>query len=225
MLTQTLDADESSPPSTKLGRILLANLPQLALALTYLLYNALLTIMLAEREWHGFCEKPAGLRVSSPRGSQRSTFCLSLPYRYAVPLLSVSAVAQWLLSQGFFYAEVDLWDLQGNRKSGERGIATMGFSALALFWLIVIGLVAWLAVVLMGSLRRFPGRMPLLGASSAVIAAACHLPRACGDGSEVAASVLSWGALSEEDEDGRRRTWLGFSPGEVQQLVQGEVYG
>lgn len=98
--------------------VLRANTPQILLSLTYLLFNNILTKMVAEREWHSFhigtqtggtgdtsankkkkktCritwwkrkEKPSPkptittktLRTSQPRGSQRSTFFLSLPYR------------------------------------------------------------------------------------------------------------------------------------------------
>ncbi|KAK3693195.1 hypothetical protein B0T22DRAFT_532509 [Podospora appendiculata] len=57
----------------KLGLIVLANAPQPAITLLYLLYSSLFTDMLAEHEWHQFGRRPGGppqqpLRVSQPRG-------------------------------------------------------------------------------------------------------------------------------------------------------------
>lgn len=88
--------------------VLLANSPQIALSHTHILYNELLTIVLAEQEWHTYGQKSKALRLSDPRGRQRHTFFLSLPYRYAIPLLVLSGVMQWLASRSLFFAEVDV---------------------------------------------------------------------------------------------------------------------
>jgi hypothetical protein len=48
-----------------------------------------------------------GLRVSeNPRGAQRSTYFLQLPYRYAIPLLIVSSAMHWMVSQSLFLVTV-----------------------------------------------------------------------------------------------------------------------
>jgi hypothetical protein len=216
----------ASSTTRRLQLIVLANLPQFVMVATYLLYNSLLTIMVVELEWHSFAKKRKSLRVSTPRGAQRSTFYLSLPYRYSLPLAILSAGLQWLVSQSLFFAEVDLWDEKGERHN-EESILTLGYSNLALFWLLFVGILAWLPVVGMGYLRRLPEGMPLLGACSGVVAAACHLPGAERDKDGVATNLMSWGVVDVTGADGARRQWLWFSgvspraPGPI----VGEKYG
>ena len=172
----------SSSPTLRLQLVVLSNLPQLGMVATYLVYNSLLTIMVVELEWNAFGARHKSLRVSQPRdgSNQRSTFFLSLPYRFAVPLVVLSGGLQWLVSQSLFFAEVDLWDANGVRLGDDKSILTLGYSHLALFWLLVVGILAWLPPVLMGFLGRLPvDGMPLLGSCSAVVAASCHFPEMC----------------------------------------------
>jgi hypothetical protein len=94
-----------SIPGTASGifsMIFLANVPQILVSLTYFFYNGLLTCMLSAVEYDNYATDQKPLRVSWPRGAQRSTYYLSLPYRYSVPLLVVSAVLHWLVSQSLF---------------------------------------------------------------------------------------------------------------------------
>ncbi|KAK3686036.1 hypothetical protein B0T22DRAFT_482949 [Podospora appendiculata] len=237
-------------PRAKWRLVLLANTPQFVFSMTYLLYNAVLTTMLAEHEWQAFGQhqQPCTLRVSQPRGQQRSTFFLSLPYQYGVPFLAISGAMQWLVSQSLFFAEVDLWTERGERMYGDAGFATLGYSTLAMFWVIVVGFLSWLFVVVLGTVRSFPVGMPLMGACSAVIAASCHVPveLVCGGQNrrDVAAGAVSWGAVKEigrgdtggggggggggdnDDDDGEEEEqWLSFVPGQAEQAVAHQVYG
>jgi hypothetical protein len=88
------------------GRILvsalLANLPQLVLSLCYFFYNALLTRMLMAREWALLSMDYRPLRVTDPEGEQISSYRLQIPYLYGIPLLALSAILHWLLSNSVY---------------------------------------------------------------------------------------------------------------------------
>ncbi|CAH0028180.1 unnamed protein product [Clonostachys rhizophaga] len=89
------------------GTILLTNLPQLILSFIYLILNSLLTSMVAAAEWASFAHgSHEPLRVSFPRGAQKSAFFLELPYQYSIPMLVLSILMHWLISQGFFIAQI-----------------------------------------------------------------------------------------------------------------------
>ena len=75
-------------PTSLTGSVLMANLPQILLSFLYLNYNGLLTCVLASYEWSLFSKKRRPLRVTSPKGKQRSTWFLELPYSYPVVSLS-----------------------------------------------------------------------------------------------------------------------------------------
>ncbi|KAK3328493.1 hypothetical protein B0T19DRAFT_193117 [Cercophora scortea] len=222
-------------PREKWRLVLLANTPQFVFSMTYLLYNAILTTMLAEHEWQAFGQQPAMLRVSQPRGGQRSTLFLSLPYQYGVPFLVISGAMQWLVSQSLFFAEVDLWTERGEMMYGEKGFATLGYSTLAMFWVIIIGFLSWLFVAVLGAVRAFPVGMPLMGACSAVIAASCHVPAEMrGQDRDIASGAVSWGAVkrisgdnsNNDDDGGEEEQWLSFLPGQAEQVtVHHQVYG
>ncbi|VUC26786.1 unnamed protein product [Clonostachys rosea] len=89
-----------------IASVLITNLPQLLISLLYLILNSSITSMAAAIEWskyaHG-AHRP--LRVSFPKGGQRSTYFLQLPYRYGVPMLSLSVLIHWLVSQSLFVVQ------------------------------------------------------------------------------------------------------------------------
>lgn len=162
--------------------VLLANIPQLLVAVAYFMLDAILTCMLGAVEYDSYARKRRYLRVSWPRGKQRPTYYLSLPYRYSLPLLVFSAVWHWLVSQSLFFAEIIPVDLDGSpfesqyssySKSGR--IVTCGYSPVAIIFAIVVGMALLLVSMLLG-LRRFHGPIPLAGLWSAAISAACHPP-------------------------------------------------
>jgi hypothetical protein len=80
------------------GCVLLANLPQIILSFLYLTYNGLYTSMHLAHEYGGYATQRKALRVTTPRGVQRSTYWLQLPYTYGVPLILASATLHWLIS-------------------------------------------------------------------------------------------------------------------------------
>jgi len=93
-----------------IGYVLLANLPQLVLSAVHLLYNAHFTIMALSKEWSRFSTTRKTLRVSYPKGAQRSTYFLNLPYRYALPLMFASGTLHWLVSQSLFLVRIRTLD-------------------------------------------------------------------------------------------------------------------
>lgn len=82
--------------------VLMGNIWQILLSLAYVLHNALLSGMLVGDEWAGFATERKPLRVSNPRGIQRSSYFISMPLRYGIPIMAFFSIEHWLLSQTIF---------------------------------------------------------------------------------------------------------------------------
>lgn len=78
--------------------VLIANFPQLILSVSYFLYNGLFTRLCVEKEWKSYSLDYRPLRVTDPKGDQESTYWLQLPYTYSVPLISISVILHWIVS-------------------------------------------------------------------------------------------------------------------------------
>jgi hypothetical protein len=99
---------------TTVGYILIANLAQPILSLLYFGYNGLFMAMLLGYEWVSYAHKRKSLRVSRPaEGAQRSTYFLQLPYRFALPLMVLSGLLHWLVSQSIFLVAIDVYTHDG----------------------------------------------------------------------------------------------------------------
>lgn len=143
------------------------------------------------KEWNDFAHRRRPLRVTSPRGSQRSTYFLSLPYHYVIPILTISVTTHWILSQSLFLVVIDVFNEDGALDI-PSSILTCGFSCIALIFLISIGWLIFISGIVSG-LRRYKGGIPLVGSCSAAISAACHpLP----DETEAALVSVKWGVVS-----------------------------
>ena len=173
---------------------LIANIPQLLLSFLFLTYNGLYTCMLLADEWSGYAHERKPLRVTQPRGSQRSTYRLQLPYKYVIPLCVISTVLHWLVSRSLFLARVTLYTRDGQEDPGES-ISTIGYSCIPLLIVIILGSVTVLAGILNGFRRYKPG-VPLVGSCSAAISAACHLPEEDVHASE---KPVLWGVVSRKE--------------------------
>jgi hypothetical protein len=57
-------------------------------------------------EWSGFAKERKTLRVSAPVGIQRSTYFISLPLKYGIPMMVLFSLEHWLLSQSTFLSGV-----------------------------------------------------------------------------------------------------------------------
>ena len=160
-----------------LGSVVIANIPQLLITLSYYCYNNLLTDMLAAGEYNSYGATRKPLRVTRPvKGSQqRSTYWLSVPYKYAVPMLVIYMILHWLVSQSIYYILVIPYNIRGNIDYLSM-VNSLGYSPLPVFLAILVG--SSMLCILAGlACKRFRSDMPLAGACSAAISAACHPPK------------------------------------------------
>ena len=102
------------------------------------------------------------------------------------------AVLHWLVSQSLFLVILQYYDDSG--PIADKFYAQLGYSAMAVIVLLVIGFITIIAGVLMG-FRRYRGGMPLVGSCSAAISAACHQPK---EDVDVADLPLMWGVVGED---------------------------
>lgn len=197
--------------------ILIANLPQLVLSGLYLSINGLLTNMWMAAEWSDFAHERKYLRVSTPKGAQRSTHFLSLPYRIALPLMVSLGLLHWLVSQSIFLAVAANYDTKGNLIDA-TSIASCGFSPSAMIAVLIAGAAVVGATVWIGR-RKLDPTMPLVGSCSATISAACYRPEWDVD---AATKAVQYGVVpSLEGVDGERRAC--FTSGDVDPIRSREV--
>ncbi|KAJ5370373.1 uncharacterized protein N7496_006465 [Penicillium cataractarum] len=187
----TFGAGGNGPEWGMLSYTVLANTPQLAITLTYLWYNHILTNMLAMAEWTSYGVNRKSLRVSSPakNSGQRPTHYLSLPLRYSLPLLAFSALLHWFISQSFFYVYAIPW--ADTHRVEEFVLSELGYLWLPMLLAVFLG-AGMLLVLVSLSFRKYKSFMPVVGSCSAAISAACHPPQ--DENTENAArGLLMWG--------------------------------
>ena len=216
----------------------MSNIFQLVLSIFYFYYNDLLTRMLLVREWLSFGTQKKGLRVSDrPQGSQRSTYFLQVPFRFAAPLVIAFTLLHWLVSQGIFVAFIETFEYSHNHQGVYAGYQINGteYSPLALLLALILGTVMLFALYIMAGLPVYDQDMPIVGSSSAAIAAACQSGT---EGVHLAYTELTWGNVRTENglmsayyygstgESGveSRRGHATFSSGRVDKLVEGTYY-
>lgn len=162
-----------------------------------------------------YAHRRSTLRVTSPKGAQRSTYWLQLPYTYSLPLLILSSLLSWLASQSLFPIQISILDSDRNTLN-ERKISSCGYSPEAIILAIVVGIMIILGTLVTAA-RRYPPGMPLASTCSAAISAACHrLPN------DVDAAVLpiQWGVVSTENGIGH----CSFSSKLVSPVIPGRTY-
>ena len=184
--------------------------------------------MLLGHEWSGYAHVRKPLRVTTPAGSQRSTYRLQLPYKYGIPLLVLSGTLHWLVSQSIFLARVDYYDNgilddddyydTDNLQYGTQyqSISTLGYSCIAIITVIALGGIVVLVGILHGFRRYKPG-VPLVGSCSAAISAACHRPN---EDVDAPFKPVMWGAVESSNPIGH----CCFTSFEVTKPVKGQVY-
>ena len=236
MLVNITGKTVSATPGHTAAFILLANSPQLVFSFLYLLYNNIYTSLAQAGEWADFATDRKTLRVTAPKGLQRSTYWLHLPYKYAMPLMGASGLMHWLISQSLFLANVkrrtipvDIADPLANTS------VTCGYSVIPIIFSISVGGAMLIFVLALASSRRIDGRMPLMGSCSAIISAACHpvANEELGDG-EMALLPVQWGEVQvpgreragagAEEHEGEEEGHCSLSSGEVAEPVEGRLY-
>ena len=155
-----------------LTSILLANSFQLILSITYFLFNSLWTAQCAAKEWASFARTHKALRVTWPRGQQRSTYYLSLPYRYGVPLTVCLGLLHFLISQSIFLARVQ-WYYPDGTVNKAKYLSDAAYSPLGILVTVLVASVL-LGVTVAHSFTKLDNRIPVHGNLSAVISAMCH---------------------------------------------------
>jgi hypothetical protein len=183
------------------SNVFVANVAQPILSFMYFMYNGLFTAMCGALEWESFFQNRKGLRVSGDAGGhQRSTYFLALPYRFGLPLMVLSSVLHWLVSQSIFLVDIDYRSYSsGFGWRSERSELSCGYSPLAIILTLIAGVLMLIAIGAFGSMR-LKSNMPVVANSSAAIAAACQMPV---EEHEKGASQLKlqWG-VTGYDEDG-----------------------
>ena len=198
-----------------LKMVFITNIPQIFLTALYFIYNSLYTAMLSEDEWQRLASHRKALRVTSPKGQQRSTYFLSLPYRYSVPMTISFAFLHWLCSQSLFLARGIIYDESDDVVLSDS-FTTCGWSSIAIIFVLAVGSAVMLVTMGVG-FRTFNGAMPLSRGCSAVISAACHPPESDTDASTL---PLQWGALPGTTQDHH----CTLSSQEVRKPVRGRLY-
>ena len=240
---------ESLQDATLSGLVILVNIPQLVFSVFYVFYNGLLSLFLQASEWNAFSIVRKPLRVSTPKGAQRSSFWLQVPSRYSVPLLLFSTATHFLISQAIFLSRISFLDFLGrpSERFGGLGYGNMygahpgqllaaTYFSPAILAVLIISVAAFFSLLLIAS-KRLPGNMVMAAGSSAVIAAACHR---CDDGAgtvleqgpkrdnedEIATKALKWGDVHSmlQDHENTICRHLEFSTGDVTEPVQGVRY-
>jgi hypothetical protein len=195
--------------------IIIVNLPQLLLSILYFQYNGLFTSMLAGCEWTRFGNRRKLLRVSKPTQQQRSTYWLSLPWRYSLPLMGLSATMHWLLSRSLFLVRILVHDFN-NEPEPKRNISACGYSPLAIL-LVIIMLILMIGIVVAFGFRRLPTVSPMVAPMSWAISAACH-----DDDPGAAWKPVKWGVAGITSPCGVGRLCL--SSKEVELPAEGHLY-
>jgi hypothetical protein len=157
------------------------NLPQLLLSLIHIFYNNLSTRLHMGKEWARMSTKYKGLRVTDPKGHQKATHRLQIPYRYSIPLIMTNLGLHILLSTALYifisegdYYEDPLVRVQPNPSLPPGAGISVGVSFTAA--LIVAGLLILLSTSsLYSAFKHIPESTPVVGCNSFAIAAACHI--------------------------------------------------
>lgn len=92
-----------------------------------------MSTFLVQREFsHMYkAEKRKPLRVSEPVGIQRSSYFISLPLRYGIPLTASSTLLHWLISQSLFLARITAMKPDGSTDL-TNSFSTCGYSPMAI---------------------------------------------------------------------------------------------
>ena len=128
--THGIKANNNQGTEALYSNIIFVNSWQFGVSLLYLTSNAFISYLLVGNEWAGFAKKRKTLRVTSPEGIQRSTYFVSIPLRYGIPLMLSMVVLHWTLSQSIFVIRIAAYNWDGSRDT-ESSISAVAFSPIA----------------------------------------------------------------------------------------------
>lgn len=195
-------------------QVLVTNGLQLLLSCAYMFLNNILSRQLVANEWVGLLntEEKKSLRVSQPRGLQRSTYTLSMPFKYSIPIMILFIFSHWLVSQSIFVVQTTVYQSGGSKvlipdKNGSR----IGYSAMGIILVIVTVTVFAGGLLVHSALRKYrnvPTDLPCLATCSAAISAVCQPPE--GD-TEAYLFPLNMGVVNQVNHGGYTTVWLTIS--------------
>ena len=113
-----------------IANVLWANCWQIVISFLYIAYNALLSCLLVSEEWGGYAVERKTLRVSHPKGIQRSTYFISMPLKYGIPLMIGNASLHWLVSQSMFLVSTTTY-FPNAAEDPNASYTTTGYSSIA----------------------------------------------------------------------------------------------
>ena len=147
--------------------------------------------MLVADEWNGFVKERKPLRLSSPRGIQRSSYFPALPYRFSLLLMLAPVAIHWFISQSVFVIQ-SIGVVYGTSfyRSPKYDSSLVGWSSIGMIYSLILGFVMVVALVTVGLRNKYRPlegdkrqvtaaqsyMMPLVSSCSAAISAACHRP-------------------------------------------------
>ncbi|KAL1617061.1 hypothetical protein SLS54_008056 [Diplodia seriata] len=182
-------------------QVLFANSFQLLVSLCYLFANRLLTTQVATAEWLRFLDEKKPLRVSSPEGMQRSSYMLSLPWRFAAPAVVAFVLLHWLVSTSVFLVQTTAYasgpDAQRIHASDASRI---GFSPIGILCAVCAGVLVLAALIGIG-FRRYGDveeSLVRIATCSSGISALC---RPCGEDDEGWLFPVSLGVVADGGEE------------------------
>lgn len=205
--------------------VLVVNSPQVVVSMIYYLVNNVLTRMLLAAEYTSYAIKRKPLRVSFPQGQQRSTYYLTIPYRWSVPTFVIFSVLHLLMSEAFSYVEAMPYSVHGHFDE-DRLMPAIAVSIVASGLYMGILVYCWMHMYLAMHIIRFDyPPMPLALNCSAAISAACHPPESDTDAAE---KPVMWGEVQRENSMGgdgdERYRYCSFSSQEVIEVSPLERY-
>ena len=94
-----------------LRNVLFANMCQLWVSIMYLIINNILTKQCVANELIEYLEVKKPLRVKEPhKGSeQKSSYFISLPWAYGIPLMGIFILLHWLVSKSLFVVQTSAY--------------------------------------------------------------------------------------------------------------------
>ncbi len=138
-----------------LSAVLMANAFQLLFNLLYFMYNSLLTCMSVSSELDHYRLERKPLRVSAPVGIQRSSYFLSLPHRFGVPLIICSGLLHCFISQSILFVRVVSYGVGVDGSEDPLGrTSRIGFSPIGIMLAFSFATAMAMALIAIGFIRR-----------------------------------------------------------------------
>lgn len=155
---------------------------------------------------HSYHDLRLSFAISAPVGIQRSSYFLSLPYRFSLPLMVCSGLLHRLISQSVFVMQIVGYASPDFHRDHSPDGSIVGYSSIGIILSMLLGGTTVLVLVLLGSFKKYtvkqpkdrsespPYPRPLVSTCSAAISAAFH---AHGDDTDVGLLPIRWGYVSD----------------------------